>query len=216
MVLGLLLEGCLVPRKHSGLAVSAQPPTPVALLPVEAPNASADSHPSREKLLRLGNEVLETLAKSKGGHLLGPSKVLSLLGTNGVPAGLGWRIEAKDTATNVPASDHARELARRLGVRQVVRCSLSASRNPEFGLDGSGIGVDTTFSVIANMELIDLDPPAVMRTSTATGEGEQVKGLLMLMLPIYYGTTWGRAVDHAERAALTRLFASENPDSNSR
>ncbi len=211
LLLALLLGGCLVPRKHSGLAKSSQPTAPVALLPVAAPNASADSHPSREKLLRLGNEVLDTLAKRKDGRLIGPSKVLSLLGSNGVPAGLGWGVETNDAAAKVKTSDEARELARRLGVRQVVRCSLNASRNPEFGMDGSGIGLDTTLAVVAKMELVDLDPLTLRRTSTASSEGEQMKGLFMFMLPIYYGTTWGRAVDHAERAALTRLFAIENP-----
>ena len=66
-------------------------------------------------------------------------------------------------------------------------------------------------TVIAKMELIDLDPLTVRRSSTATGEAEQIKALFMFILPLYYGTTWGRAVDHAERAALTRLIAIEIP-----
>ncbi len=118
-MLALLVAGCLLPRKHSALVASARPPTLVALLPVEAPNASADSHPNREKLLRLGNQVLDTLAKAKDGRLVGPSKVVSLLGSQGVPLGLGWNIEGKDIATNLQTRAEAREAAHRLGVRRL-------------------------------------------------------------------------------------------------
>jgi hypothetical protein len=78
--------------------------------------------------------------------------------------------------------------------------------------DGGGIGGSTTYSVVAKLDLIELDPLALLRTVEVSGAAEQTKGLFMLMVPVYYGTTLGRAVDHAERAGLTKLFAEDHAD----
>jgi hypothetical protein len=217
VVLVACLAGCLVPRKHSGLAIVAQPLTRTALLPVELRSSCARTNMSPAKVLRTGNEVLDTLAKRKEGRLIGPSDVASLLGSNGVPACLRWETAPQNIAVESNACAEARQLADRLGVRQVVRCRL----NPPITSatwDGSGDGVarESTVHVTADMELINLDTLKVVQTSTGWGKAEQFMGCLLFMVPVYCGTTFGRAVDHAERTALTQLFEPKHPDSKKR
>ena len=64
--------------------------------------------------------------------------------------------------------------------------------------------------IYVDMELINLETLEVVRASSATGKPEQFQALLYLVVPFYCGTTFGRAVDHAERTALTQLFEREN------
>jgi hypothetical protein len=218
----LCLTGCLVPRKNSALSSSAQPLTRTALLPVESPFEYQKKDIPREKVLRIGNAVLETLAKAKGGNLMGPAEVESLLGRNGIPVCLRWETEAKDIGAGLNASLAARQVASQLGVNQVVRCRIfpptsSTSLIPATYLDDlhhpGWIGTHWAGEIYVQMQLINLDTMNVVQSSSAWGRAEQTIGLF-LIFPAGYGTTFGRAFDHAERTALTELFRPAHPDSN--
>ena len=160
-------------------------------------------------MLRIGNDVLGHAGeKGKKGNLIGPSGVASLLGSNAIPAFLRWETEAKDIGAGSNASIAARQVAKRLGVSQVIRCRLNTPYCfTEGGMDQGGVGVNWTCSIGVTMELINLETLEVMQTSSATGKAEQYMALLQLVIPVYCGTTFERAVDHAERTALTQLFA---------
>ena len=224
MLLGTLLTGCILPRKHSALAISAQPLTRTALLPVEMPFPSESTTLSNDTVLKIGNQVLDTLAKAKAGNLMGPTEVASLLGSNGIPVCLRWETLAKDIGAGTNACAAARKVAIQLGVNQIVRCrffppssstsliqDLSSTTwwlsGPPFGW----IGTHWTGEIFVHMQLINLDPLEVVQSTTARGRAEQTIGLF-LIFPAGYGTTFGRAVDNAERSALTELFKHEHPD----
>ena len=209
LLLVVLLSGCLVSRKHSALAIQAQPLTRTALLPVETVALYEKTNISRDKVLKIGNRVLDTLAKAKEGHLIGPSEVAALLGSNGVPGCLRWETAAKNIGLGSNACAEAGQVASRLGVRQVVRCRLGAPISG-WQVDGSW-AAEWTGYIKVDMELINLDAPEVMQTSSSTSSAEQTMGCMLFWIPVYYGTTFGRAVDQAERAALTQLFDYEHP-----
>ena len=221
LLLGTLLTGCLLPRKHSALANSAQPITRTALLPVETPFPSESKDLSNDTALMIGNKVLDTLAKAKAENLMGPTEVASLLGSNGVPVCLRWETLARDIGAGTNACAAVRKIAIQLGVNQVVRCRFfpptsSTSLIPATGLDviayPGWLGAHWAGEIFVHMQLINLDPLEVVQSTTARGRAEQTFGLF-LIFPAGYGTTFGRAVDNAERTALTELFRHEHPDS---
>ena len=209
--LAAFLTGCVIPRKRSALEVAAQPLALTALLPVETEASYGDAKPSRDSVVQLGNAVLDTLAKAKHGNLIGPSKVMSLLGSNGIPACLCWK--ARDISVESNAIAPSRQVAQLLGVHQLVRCWLSppicSSRNQQFN---EGFSSEWSGYIKVDMELINLEPPKVLNTSSAAGRAEQTIGLWLPLLPFFYGATFGRAVDQAERTALTQLFEREHPE----
>jgi hypothetical protein len=215
----IFLTGCLVPRKHSALAISAQPLARTALLPVEMPFPSESRNLSNDTVLKIGNQVLDTLAKAKSGSLMGPTEVASLLGSNGVPVCLRWETLAKDIGAGTNDCETARKVAIQLGVNQVVRCRFfpptsSTSLIPATSRDDVAypgwIGTHWAGEIYVQMQLINLDLLEVVQSTTARGRAEQTVGLF-LIFPAGYGTTFGRAVDHAERNALTELFKHEYP-----
>jgi prepilin-type N-terminal cleavage/methylation domain-containing protein len=217
----IFLTGCLAPRKHSALAISAQPFARTALLPAEMPFPSESRNFSNDTVLKIGNQVLDTLAKAKAGNLMGPTEVASLLGSNGVPVCLRWDTEARDIGVGTNACAAARKVAIQLGVNQVVRCRIfhptsSTSLIPATSLDDlhypGWIGTHWAGDIFVHMQLINLDTLEVVQSTTARGRAEQTIGIF-LIFPAGYGTTFGRAVDNAERTALTELFKHEHPDS---
>jgi len=221
MLLGTLLTGCILPRKHSALAISAQPLTRTALLPVEMPFPSESTTLSNDTVLKIGNQVLDTLAKAKAGNLMGPTEVAALLGSNEVPVCLRWETLAKDIGAGTNAYEAARKVAIQLGVNQVVRCRFfpptsSTSLIPATSLDElhypGWLGTHWAGDIFVHMQLINLDPLEIVQSTTARGRAEQTIGIF-LIFPAGYGTTFGRAVDNAERIALTALFRHEHPDS---
>jgi hypothetical protein len=224
LLLGALLTGCLLPRKHSALSISDQPLTRTALLPVETPFPSESKDISNDNVLMIGNKVLDTLAKAKAGNLMGPTKVAALLGSNGVPVCLRWETLAKDIGAGTNACAAARKVAIQLGVNQVVRCRFfpptsSTSLIPATSLDviayPGWIGTHWAGEIYVDMQLINLDPLEVVQSTSARGRAEQTIGLF-LIFPAGYGTTFGRAIDNAERSALTQLFERENLDATKR
>jgi hypothetical protein len=208
LVLSASVTGCLAPRKSTPLAASAQPLEHVAILPVETPAKYEKTSFTPARVIQNGNDVFDTLAKAKDGHLIGPSKVASLLGSNGFPAFLRWETAAKDIGaqSNIVA---ANQLANLLGVRQVVRTRIHIPKtSTTWAGDGAGCVWESSYSVFVDLELINLDPLTVETTSSGGGSAHQTTGIFMI-IPFGYGTTFDGALDQAQRNALTLLFNRE-------
>jgi hypothetical protein len=206
------MGGCVLPRKHSALKQAGQPSSRTALLPVETPLLYVNERMSREKVIRTCNAVLDTLAKSKDGSLMGPSEVTAILGSNGVPACLWWKTEPLDIDVRSNDVAAAQLLASRLGVRQVVRCWVHP---PDIASAWDFAGDKCIFElgrywnchISVNMQLIDTDSLRVVNAGAASGHAQHYVGFVLL--PMYGGTTFGRAADYAERNALAQLFKNQ-------
>ncbi len=209
MSLGLLMTGCVVvPRTGAGLRASACPKEPVVLLPITVDDVGYCGVPTN-KMVRVGNQVLNELASSGAGHLVRPSTAMKALdGLVILPALTTTRNSSAVTDAETEAA-MLRLAERRLGAKQVIRTRLYYSEDtPQVSASEGGVATTWGGEVRAKLELWELAEPRLVRTANGYHGHTKVTGVV-LMFPFYAGNTFGRAVEGAIREGLNQLLAEQ-------
>lgn len=207
--------GCVLPRTGGRLAAGNQPPERTAILPVRIADTHVESGPTNG-LARVGNAVLTTLASGGKSKLIPPAQTEELLQANGIAAhlfngipsdGSSWYYTGLAATNDAPSMERLAGFAAQTGIQRVVRTQiLYLGRKPVFHADSGGFVFEWGGYVAVRMELVNLSPTKVLAESLASGVFDQSSGAFMLMIPVYIGTTYGRAMDKAAREAMESLF----------
>lgn len=217
LLLAMTMTGCLFGRKHSALNPAWQPSSQVALLPLASEDIEGPRMPTN-KLVRITNKVLDTLAAGKTHQLIGPSKVASQFDNISELHHLVEPFNPSAIYTDQAASNHLASWGRSLGINKVVRTRISFWSNTAAGepdiaqgfLLMGGMGFGWAGQVQVDMELIELSPAHFIRKASGRSYYDGVAGLALIMVPVYEQRTVGRAVDNACRDAMHRLFEADN------
>jgi hypothetical protein len=232
--LPLVLGGCFAPRSVFSLAGEARPAQTTALLPVTKGQVimKADLHGfSGETMAVTGvilkeyddvvstcNSVFNSLAAGARNPLQGPAKLRDVVGNDLDLYAQRFSVYIDDPGPRDESWKSAgfAELERKLGVSQVVRVRIVvAGKVVEVEGDSSVVAGGWDGLVNLTAELWSLTPPYPVAQGTGKAEfwgrigiiGSQGSGA-----PFALGTTFGRAVDHAMRQALTQLFQTTRPE----
>lgn len=200
-------NGCIyLPRVPRALSEKAQPPEMVALLPLTT-NQVGDAKPGRaRRLVKLSNKALDSLARSKEGLLIGPSRVSELLSGDAELLALANGLPQEERWEDLVVRSQFRDLAAALGANVVVSSRLSVDDGSDYELfaGGGGVGISRTTYVGVVMDTQRLEPPVRLKPTSSWGDRGVTTGVI-LYFPVFWGETLGRAVDRYFRKALTKV-----------
>ena len=190
------------------LKSSARPETRVAFLPI-TPNDVGFVGVPTNLMMRVGNRVLNTLTHAPDHSLVGPDAVRAAM--RQTPT-LDENLECWLKPSSVPDADRTQTLellALRLSANRVVRSRLWYTEEPTRQEGGEGGVVEIRGGQMrAELELWELSPLRLIAKENGYATYVQTSGVI-LIVPFYGGTTFGRAVDLALREGLAKLFRSK-------
>jgi hypothetical protein len=215
--LSLIMSGCYAPRSYSPLAKELWPEKATAVLPVSPDDIRSDNPAfPAEKVAQVANAVINTETKSTKDKIVGPTELLSILGDE-------HSLKDLTDSLNAPLGEYwkAQELSKfskRTGIETIVRTNINVDSSLAYGFKDKALGIvgkTVVGYVEINAELIDLSlvPPQIICRSNGNAKHKSNTGIIVGggyggigILPVVYGSTFGRAVDQATRKALSHLF----------
>jgi hypothetical protein len=220
--LGLIVSGCYAPRSYAPLEKEHWPEKVTAVLPVSPDDIqSYDPNFPAEKVAEVANAVINTETEYTNNKIVGPAKLLSILGDEqslkfltdslNAPLGENWKVQELS------------KFLKKTGIEAIVRTNIIVFTPLEYvGIKFLGeeyYGKNVVGPVEVNTELIDLSHmlPQIINRSTGNAEYESNIGVIaggggggFFILPVTYGKTFGRALDQATREAFSHLFQQES------
>jgi hypothetical protein len=194
---------------------------PVAILPVIPAHIimPADSEEDYLEMVEETNSVLNTLAGGRNSKLLGPKKVLKILGKSNIET-LHRILDDPGDHARVWKSERLAEMSKRLEAGKIIRVKVEILKTPaytDYWGNPAISGRDKHWEgwVDVSADLFDMSPPRLIEHKREQEEfwGRMgVGGLDCLIFPYAVGTTDARALDQAAREAIAGVLKKRTGD----
>ena len=221
----LAVSGCFAGRSYLSLPGTDAIEEPVAILPVTPAHIimPADSEEDYLEMAEETNSILNTLAGRRNSKLLGPKKVLKILGKSNVET-LHRILDDPGDHARVWKAERLAEMSKRLEVEKIIRVKVEIMMIFPSYTDIWGVGVGAIAgrgkhwrgSVDVSADLFGMSPPRLIEYIRGQKEfyGKIGMGCLVQCIPFPYtvGTTKIYALDRAVREAISLVLEEPTED----